>query len=110
MKDEKFDKFNISVLCDLYGALLTDKQCDMLRLFYDFDNSLGEISEQYGITRQAVHDSINKGEESLFGFEEKLHFLAKLESIKSQTKDIVSNATQPQIKQIANNILKELGE
>ena len=35
----------ISILCDLYGKLLTDKQFELLNDYYNNDLSLSEIAE-----------------------------------------------------------------
>ena len=56
----------VGMLLDLYGEMLTDKQKDILDLYYNDNLSLAEISEDVGITRQAVRDSIVKGENKLF--------------------------------------------
>lgn len=64
--------FKISVLLDLYGKLLTEKQYDMLDLYYNDDFSLAEIAEHYDISRQGVHDSIKRGEELLINYEKVL--------------------------------------
>ena len=60
---------SICKLNDVYGKLLTAKQTEMIRQFYDDDLSLGEIAENEGITRQAAHDAINKGVTALRGYE-----------------------------------------
>lgn len=64
--------FEISVLLDLYGKLLTEKQYDMLDFYYNNDFSLAEIAEHYDISRQGVHDSIKRGEELLLDYEKVL--------------------------------------
>ncbi|MGN1133310.1 MAG: YlxM family DNA-binding protein [Oscillospiraceae bacterium] len=61
-----------AVLLDIYGKLLTDKQLDVLDLYYNEDLSLAEIAEQYNISRQGVHDSIKRGEELLAEYENSL--------------------------------------
>ena len=59
-------------LLDIYGELLTEKQYEMLDLYYNGDLSLAEIAQQHGISRQGVHDSIKRGEELLLGYEKVL--------------------------------------
>lgn len=66
------EKQKISILLDIYGGLLTDRQKDFLDLYYNEDLSYGEIAESVDISRQAVHDTINHGKKSLFRFEEHL--------------------------------------
>ena len=68
----------ISILCDLYGKLLTQKQFDFLNDYYNNDLSLSEIAENNQITRQAVRDIIKKGEKKLFEYEEKLLFMKRM--------------------------------
>ena len=64
----------IALLLDYYGGLLTPKQRDLVDLYYNEDLSLGEIAEQENITRQAVRDSIKRGEQALTEFENTLRF------------------------------------
>ena len=85
----------ISMLLDIYGALLTDKQQDLLNLYYNQNLSLSEIADDVGITRQGVRKILVDGEKKLFDFEEKLHFLDKklednkiIEELIEETDDI----------------------
>ena len=52
----------ISLLFDFYGDMLTEKQRDVVELYYNDDLSLSEIAENEGITRQGVRDSIKRAE------------------------------------------------
>ena len=52
----------VAYLLDYYGGMLTEKQREVVDLYYNEDLSLAEISEHAGITRQGVRDSIKRGE------------------------------------------------
>ena len=67
----------ISILCQIYGKLLTEKQYQVLDDYYNNDLSLSEIAENLNITRPAVRDNIKKGENKLFEYEEKLNVMKK---------------------------------
>lgn len=71
------DRFEVSTLRSYYGALLTQRQNDMLVMHYDEDLSFGEIANIVGISRQAVLDGINKGEKHLCEYEQKLRLVEK---------------------------------
>lgn len=66
----------ISQLFDLYGALLTEKKREVIRLYHEDNLSLAEIAEELGISRAAVHDSLQSSEKALREYEEKLGMLA----------------------------------
>ena len=78
IEDSKLSKkVKISILCEIYGNLLTDNQLDILDDYYNNDLSLGEIAENNNITRQGVRDLIKRAELKLFDYEEKLGFMEK---------------------------------
>ena len=56
----------ISMLCQIYGKVLTEKQYELLNDYYNNDLSLSEIAENNNITRQAVRDIIKKAENKLY--------------------------------------------
>lgn len=105
----------ISMLCQIYGKLLTYKQYNILYDYYNNDYSLSEIAENLSITRQAVRDNLKKGEKKLFEYEEKLGIMKKtmvqeekiLEVLLELTK-IQSKFTDDQIAKILDNVKKEL--
>jgi len=80
MKDMKVD-----YLLDFYGSLLSDKQREILEMYYQEDMSLAEIASVTNMTRQGVHDNIRRGEKEIISLEEKLklkhRFLAISESL-----------------------------
>ena len=69
----------ISLLLDFYGPLLTDKQRLSLQLHHENDMSLGEIADELGVSRQAVHDNLQRARHILNDYESKLHLVAQYE-------------------------------
>jgi len=72
------DLVNMSLLFDLYGGVLTQKQRDFFQYYYEEDLSLAEIAQNEGITRQGVRDAIARAEETLRDMEEKLSLASRL--------------------------------
>lgn len=70
----------VNFLFDFYQSLLTDKQRLYMQLYYLDDLSLGEIAEQYGVSRQAVYDNVKRTEAMLEDYEMKLNLFKKHEN------------------------------
>lgn len=77
---EKTTRMNY--LFDFYQSLLTPKQRNYMSLYYLDDFSLGEIAEEYEISRQAVYDNIKRTETMLEEYEEKLLLFQKFQERK----------------------------
>lgn len=71
MELEKNERIND--LLEFYSPLLTKKQQEYMQLYYGDDYSLGEIAENFQVSRQAVYDNIRRTEKILTGYEAKLH-------------------------------------
>lgn len=69
----------INYLYDFYQSLLTPKQRSYMSLYYLDDYSLGEIAEEYNVSRQAVYDNIKRTEAMLEEYEEKLLLFQKFQ-------------------------------
>jgi len=67
-----------SLLYDLYGGLLSPRQGQIVELYTQENLSLAEISEELGISRQAVHDALRNGQRSLERYEDKLGLVKRL--------------------------------
>lgn len=89
----------ISIMLDIYGKMLTEKQYSLLDDYYNNDLSLSEIAENENITRQAVRDNLKKGENNLFEYEEKLGFMKKTIEQEEKIKNILS-----EVEKIEKNI------
>ena len=89
----------ISMLLELYGKLLTEKQADTVDLYYNQNLSLSEIAEELNITRQGVRKNLVYAEDKLFDFEEKLCFLKQ----KLEQNEIINEV----IEKIDNDVLKD---
>ena len=72
--------FEIGLLYDFYAELLTPHQKEICRLYFEDNYTLGEIADETGISRQAVHDAVSKSEKSLRGYEEKLGLAKRFRS------------------------------
>lgn len=79
MNGEK--NLDVALLLDYYSSMLTDKQKDVIDLYYNEDLSLAEIAEQVNITRQGVRDSIKRGEQTLFELENALKLRERSEEL-----------------------------
>jgi len=66
-------KFYYNNLYDYYKDLLTDKQQEYFENYYFEDYSLGEISENNDVSRNAVFNQVKSVEEKLEYYEEKLN-------------------------------------
>lgn len=73
-KEVEIEKTNrMNALFEFYSTLLTEKQMNYIELYYADDFSLGEIADEYGVSRQAVYDNIKRTEKLLETYEKKLH-------------------------------------
>lgn len=70
----------ISLLLDMYHAMLTEKQLRILELYYNEDFSLAEIAEHEKSSRQAILDNIRRGEKKLVELEARLGLLKKFQA------------------------------
>ncbi|HBH1935496.1 TPA: YlxM family DNA-binding protein [Clostridioides difficile] len=78
----------IGLLFEQYKELLTDKQKEIVVLYYEEDYSLGEISENLNVSRQGVYDTLKRSEKILRDYEEKLHLVSKIQEQEKNIKII----------------------
>lgn len=85
-------------LYDYYGDLLTNKQKFYFEAYYFNNLSLSEISEEEGITRNAIYRQLKATEDKLKLYESKLRLLEKSNKIKEIIKNI-DDKTRKQIEE-----------
>lgn len=64
-------------LYDVYQDLLTTKQKEYFESYYYDNYSITEISENFNVSRNAVHDQLKRTVQKLHDYEDKLHILKK---------------------------------
>jgi hypothetical protein len=107
-----------SLLFDFYGELLTSHQQSIYQDAVFQDMSLSEIAENYGISRQGVHDLLKRCDKIMQEYEDSLHLIAKFSSLRTkmtkiqQLADSIDNVSlqenKKQIQQLTAEILEEL--
>ncbi|HVI42749.1 MAG TPA: YlxM family DNA-binding protein [Anaerovoracaceae bacterium] len=101
-----FEKMiEISMLFDFYGQLLTAKQQELLKLYHEDNYSLSEIAEEYGISRQGVHDAVKKAEKALHEYENKLGLVSRFIATEEAVAAIDSEIDQLMLENRQNNQL-----
>ncbi len=83
---------SIAMLYDFYGDMLTEKQQEMIELYYNEDLSLAEIASHSGISRQGVRDAIKRGEYQLAQFEDCLGLVARFGRMGQVLREIARQA------------------
>ncbi len=101
------NQFDACMLLDFYGQLLTERTRSNLELHYSEDMSLAEIAEQEGISRQAVHDSIQRGLISLNRYEDKLGLLKRFTEQKNSINEALTALSNNDMNSAAD-ILRDL--
>ncbi|HDR7322515.1 TPA: putative DNA-binding protein [Bacillus toyonensis] len=98
-------------LFDFYQSLLTQKQRSYMSLYYLDDLSLGEIAEEFDVSRQAVYDNIKRTEAMLEEYEDKLVLLQKFQErqrLVAKLKQLISEEehVNEEMKQVVEAIEK----
>ncbi len=90
----KRQAFEMAMLYDFYGDLLTERQREFFDLYHNEDFSLAEIAESAGITRQGVRDVIVRAERTLTEMEEKTGIIQRFLAMRRDVAAIQDAADQ----------------
>jgi len=94
----------IGMMLDFYGQLLTDRQEEIVQMYYNNDLSLGEISQNLGITRQGVFDNLKRSEKALFEMERKLGLVQRFLDQKRKILQVLDVVNEIENDVINNNV------
>lgn len=95
------DRNYIIILYDYYSDLLSEKQQQYFEDYYFNNLSLGEISDNINISRNAIHKVIKSSEEKLQFYEEKIGLYKKSKIIES----IINNTNDDNLKKKLKELL-----
>ena len=104
------DALEMALLFDYYGGMLTDKQRDCFDMRYNQDLSLGEITQELGVSRQAVCDNLVRTEALLRRMEENIGCVKRDSEIRAAARVILEaaalldTASDPAVSQLAKRI------
>lgn len=107
-----------NLLFDFYGELLTEHQQNVYQDAVFNDMSLSEVADNYGISRQGVHDLLKRCDRTMQEYENKLHLISRFASVKEKLSkireitDILEEGSlqegRRQIQRLTAEILEEL--
>ena len=86
------DAFELVLLLDYYGGMLTEKQRECFDMRYNQDLSLGEIAELQGVSRQAVCDNLARTEALLRRMEENIGCVKRDRLVRQAAREILDAA------------------
>ena len=102
--------FEMTLLYDYYGKMLTEKQQEYIDMRYNQDLSLGEIAEIQGVSRQAVFDNLTRTEALLRRMEENIGCVKRDMLVRSTARTILEAAavldasSDPAVTELARHI------
>lgn len=111
-----FEKnLTVSLLLDFYGDILSERQNEMLKMYYNEDCSLAEIAEAFSISRQGVRSVLKKGEAILDEMENKLHLAQRFITVRNKSSEIASELEKihidnDDISSKINSLIKQIKE
>lgn len=102
--------YEMAVLIDFYGEMLTAKQRDFLEYYYNDDLSLSEIAENEGITRQGVRDAIKRAETQLQDMENRLGMAKRFEEMRQGLNEIIECSNMIAEHNLRHSLSKEISD
>ena len=109
-------RFEQTLLYDFYGELLTVHQREVYEDVVLGDLGYSEAAQEYGVSRQGIHDLVKRVDRQLADYEEKLHLVERFLKIRKEVTQIRGLAGRSSfgkedaasVTQICDRILSEL--
>ncbi len=102
--------YEMAILIDFYGDMLTEKQRSFLEYYYNDDLSLSEIAENEGITRQGVRDAIKRAEGQMLEMEERLGMAKRFAEMSEGLKEIIEYSNKITEYNLRHGLSKEIND
>ncbi len=110
------ERLKQTLLYDFYGELLTEHQREVYEDVVLGDLGYSEAAEEYGVSRQGIHDLVKRVDRQLSEYEDKLALVERFGQIQHEVSRIRELARcsgygpeeEAQITQICDRILSEL--
>ena len=90
-----------TLLYDIYGSLLTDKQKEYFEDYYFKNLSLSELASKYNISRNAIHKQIKETIKRLENYEDNLRLAKKNEMLET----IIETISDEEIKRKLQEVI-----
>lgn len=97
------DTTYLTILYDYYGGLLNKKEQLYFEEYYFNNLSLSEMSEQLGISRNAIHKHLKKIENTLQVYETILKLYKKEQELKQIIDEVKDNKLKEKLMNIIND-------
>ena len=89
-----------TLLYDIYGNLLTDKQRSYCEEYYFKNLSLSELGDKYGISRNAVHKQLKETIKRLENYESNLKLAKKNEMLEKIIKELSDDELKRKLQEV----------
>mgnify|MGYP001853491102 FL=1 len=90
-----------TMLYDIYGSLLTDKQKEYFEDYYFKNLSLSELATKYNISRNAIHKQLKETIKRLENYEDNLRLAKKNEMLEN----IIETISDEEIKRKLQEVI-----
>ena len=90
----RIDTYQLTLLYDFFGELLTGTQLEYFEYYYSDDLSLSEIAELTGVTRQSVRAVLARAEALLREYEAKTGVVARFRELSQRVDELQTRVSE----------------